>query len=181
MDARRAGACDELASLHRTIDQRVLEFSTLLIAARRDSPDLERLLGVLGDIQRLLAISADAEEAFLFPPLEAWLGGANGPLDRARRAHEQLRLRFRDYWASTERLLFAPPSDRAERRILVHRGHELIAAIEETLGLEDEYIFRFAERVLGEVRAAEVARQIGLKIGQSMSPGLVRLAKAASA
>jgi len=77
--------------------------------------------------------------------------------------------------------LFAPPSDRAERRILVHRGHELIAAIEETLGLEDEYIFRFAERVLGEVRAAEVARQIGLNIGQSMSPGLVRLAKAASA
>lgn len=180
MGVRGAGACEELARLHRMVGKRLQEVSALLIAARRDTPDLERLLGVLGDVQRLLAASAEAEEAVLFPPLEPWLGGTNGPLARARRAHEQLRVRFRDYWVSTERLVFAPPTDRAERRILVHRGHELIAAIEETLGLEDEYIFRFADRVLGEARAAEVAQQLGLMLGRSLPPEPSTPAKAAA-
>lgn len=155
-----AGACDELVELHRQIDRRMIEFSALLVAARRDSPDLERLLGILAETQRLIIVSGDVEEAVLFPALEPWLGGPNGPLARARKAHEHLRRRFRDYWVSTERLLFAPPGDRAERRILVHRGHELIAAIEEMLGLEDEYIFRFAERSWSSLSAAAVARDI---------------------
>jgi hypothetical protein len=126
----RTRACDELAVLHRRIDRMVVEFSKLLVGARRDSIDLQR---------------------------------------------------FWNYWASMERMLFAPQGDRASHRILMRRGRELISAVEEALGLEDEYIFRVADRVLSDARAADVAAQIATALRASTAAGVLKLAGGASA
>ena len=158
--SERPGVCEDLRRLHHGIEEELPRLSALLGAARRDSPVLEDLLDLLAGLHSKLMLSADLASAHLFPALEPWLGGANGPLARAGLAHAKLRLRFRQYWAGTERLLFAPQSDRAERRILVQKGHELIEAIEEVLGLEDEYIFRVAEKVLDPASAAGVGERI---------------------
>jgi hypothetical protein len=156
----RRSPCDGLRALHLAIAAKNTRFSEMLFRAGRDRVTFEESIDCVRELEQLLITAARIEERILFPAISRWLGGHGGPVHRAEEDHRRVRRRIDAYWHAADRFLFSPEDDRAEGRILVGRGRDLVAAVAEHLGMEGEYLFRVAEQKLAQAASESLGAAI---------------------
>ncbi|MHB1846372.1 MAG: hemerythrin domain-containing protein [Deltaproteobacteria bacterium] len=134
------------------------DFSNRLFRAGRGLAELKAALEAALALERLCERQAAIEEELLFPELKERLGGAGGPIERARAEQRRVVRSFRLFHEAARRFEAHFPS-RADARLMGQRGHELLRVLADQLGAVDGYLMRVADAALDDrARRALVER-----------------------